>query len=178
MSNELQTTKVTGAILPAAVVDDAAFTSQVIDKLDFPGADYIEFVGDPRAAANFALKQTEAAKEVAQSMGTPEMMSELGINLMDLELRRRGQGPISRGIARGAANAAYYLGASPESQVGVGFGTLAAPWEFDKVFEARDTVEAQMDRVRSGGTIYNIGPVFNAGDPTIALPPVDPALIE
>jgi len=45
VANELQETKIAGAILPDAIKDDAAFTSQVIDKADFPGSDYIEFVG-------------------------------------------------------------------------------------------------------------------------------------
>lgn len=45
MANELAQTKRVRAIDPAAIVDNAAFTSQVVDKTDFPGADYIEFVG-------------------------------------------------------------------------------------------------------------------------------------
>jgi len=51
--NELQTTKIALAIAPAAIVDNAAFTSNVIDLNDFEGADYIEFVG--------ALGATDAA---------------------------------------------------------------------------------------------------------------------
>jgi len=43
--NELQTTKVQIAIAPGAIVDNSAFTSNVIDKNDFPGADYLEFEG-------------------------------------------------------------------------------------------------------------------------------------
>jgi hypothetical protein len=42
--NELQTTKIAIAIAPAAIVDNAAFPSNVIDTQDFQGADYIEFV--------------------------------------------------------------------------------------------------------------------------------------
>jgi len=45
MANELSETRMAVAIAPGAVKDNAAFTSNVIDKLDFPGADYIEFVG-------------------------------------------------------------------------------------------------------------------------------------
>lgn len=45
MANELQLTKRARVIDPAAIVDDAAFTSRVIDKTDFPGCDYIEIVG-------------------------------------------------------------------------------------------------------------------------------------
>ena len=41
----IQTTKMIAAILPAAIVDGAAFTSNVIDLNDFDGAGYIEFVG-------------------------------------------------------------------------------------------------------------------------------------
>lgn len=40
----LQTTKIVPAILPGAIVDDGAFTSNVIDLNDFEGAGYIEFV--------------------------------------------------------------------------------------------------------------------------------------
>lgn len=43
--NETQQTKRQVAIQPADKVDNAAFTSNVIDLTDFPGADYIEFVG-------------------------------------------------------------------------------------------------------------------------------------
>ncbi len=42
--NELQTTKIAIAIAPAAIVDNAAFSSNVIDLQDFEGSDYIEFV--------------------------------------------------------------------------------------------------------------------------------------
>jgi len=45
MSNELQETRMAVAIAPAAIKDDAAFDSFVIDKNDFPGCDYLEFVG-------------------------------------------------------------------------------------------------------------------------------------
>ncbi len=45
MANELQETKIQPAIAPAAIVDNAAFTSFVIDRTQFPGADYLEFVG-------------------------------------------------------------------------------------------------------------------------------------
>jgi hypothetical protein len=45
MANQAQETKVVAAIPPAAIKDDAAFSSLVIDKADFPGADYREFVG-------------------------------------------------------------------------------------------------------------------------------------
>jgi len=41
----LQNTKRQIAIAPQGQVNNASFTSQVIDKTDFPGADYIEFVG-------------------------------------------------------------------------------------------------------------------------------------
>jgi hypothetical protein len=41
----LQHTKRQIAIAPQGQINNAAFTSQVIDKTDFPGADYIEFVG-------------------------------------------------------------------------------------------------------------------------------------
>lgn len=43
--NELQQTIVKAAIPPAVIKDDAAFVSNVIDKLDFPGCSYIEFLG-------------------------------------------------------------------------------------------------------------------------------------
>ena len=45
MANEIQTAIVKAAIAPAVIKDDAAFSSLVIDKLDFPGCDYIEFIG-------------------------------------------------------------------------------------------------------------------------------------
>jgi len=45
MSNEIQQAKVQIAIAPGAIVDNAAFTSNVIDLNDFPGADYLEFEG-------------------------------------------------------------------------------------------------------------------------------------
>lgn len=45
MANELQQTKRAVAIAPGAIVDNAAFTSNVIDRNDFAGADYMEFVG-------------------------------------------------------------------------------------------------------------------------------------
>lgn len=43
--NELSQTKRAIAIAPGVIKDNAAFTSNVIDKNDFPGADYLEFVG-------------------------------------------------------------------------------------------------------------------------------------
>lgn len=43
--NELQQTKVLPAIPPAAIKDNTAFTSLVIDRNDFAGADYLEFIG-------------------------------------------------------------------------------------------------------------------------------------
>lgn len=42
---ELQESKVLVAIPPAAIKDDAAFVSNVIDKQDIAGADYLEFLG-------------------------------------------------------------------------------------------------------------------------------------
>lgn len=43
--HELQNCKVFPAIVPGAIKDDTAFTSLVLDKADFAGADYLEFVG-------------------------------------------------------------------------------------------------------------------------------------
>ena len=41
----IQTTKIVPVILPSVIVDNAAFTSNVIDLNDFDGSGYIEFVG-------------------------------------------------------------------------------------------------------------------------------------
>ncbi|MEM9414548.1 MAG: hypothetical protein AAGA29_03600 [Planctomycetota bacterium] len=43
--NGIQTSKLIPVILPGAAVDNAAFSSNVIDLNDFDGAGYIEFVG-------------------------------------------------------------------------------------------------------------------------------------
>jgi len=43
--NELQETIVKAAIPPGVIKDSAAFVSNVIDKLDFPGCSYLEFQG-------------------------------------------------------------------------------------------------------------------------------------
>lgn len=58
--NELQSTKVFNAIPPAAIKDNAAFSSLVLDKQDFPGADYLEFLG--------ALGATDVAMSVLKVM--------------------------------------------------------------------------------------------------------------
>lgn len=42
---ELQESKIINLIPPAAIKDDAAFSSLVLDKNDLDGADYVEFVG-------------------------------------------------------------------------------------------------------------------------------------
>ncbi len=41
----IQETKIIPAILPGAIVDNAAFASQVIDLMDIEGAGYLEFQG-------------------------------------------------------------------------------------------------------------------------------------
>lgn len=58
--NELQTTKVFNVIPPAAIKDNAAFASTVIDKADLHGADYLEFV--------VALGATDIAMAVLKVM--------------------------------------------------------------------------------------------------------------
>jgi len=45
MANPAQETKVFAAIPPAGIKDNAAFDSLVLDKNDFDGADYVEFIG-------------------------------------------------------------------------------------------------------------------------------------
>ncbi len=79
MANELQQTKMQIAIAPAAIVDDAAFTSNVIDKLDFPGADYIEVVGVFDADAEMAqlrVMESDEQSDATTLGGTPSLVKD------------------------------------------------------------------------------------------------------
>lgn len=73
--NELQQTIIKPAIPPAAIKDDAAFSSLVIDRNDFPGCNYIEFVGQIGATdiALAALKVVESDTKTNSTTlgGTP-----------------------------------------------------------------------------------------------------------
>jgi len=78
--NELQTTKIQGAILPAAIKDDAAFASQVIDKTDFPGCDYLEFVGLLGATdvemATLKVMESDTKTDPTTLGGTPSLVKD------------------------------------------------------------------------------------------------------
>lgn len=73
--NEVQQTKMQIAIAPAAIVDDAAFTSNVIDKTDFPGCDYLEFVGvigaTDVAMATLKVMESDTKTDATTLGGTP-----------------------------------------------------------------------------------------------------------
>lgn len=78
--NELQTTKIQGAIMPGAIKDDAAFTSQVIDKADFPGCDYLEFVGligaTDVAMATLKVMESDTKTNDTTLGGTPALVKD------------------------------------------------------------------------------------------------------
>ncbi len=68
----IQETKILPAILPGAIVDNAAFVSQVIDLNDIEGAGYLEFLGQLGATdvAMAVLKVMESAvKTDATTLG-------------------------------------------------------------------------------------------------------------
>ncbi|MBI1369137.1 MAG: hypothetical protein GC162_10845 [Planctomycetes bacterium] len=80
MLNELQNTKIQGAILPAAIKDDAAFAAQVIDKTDFPGCDYLEFVGVlgsiDATAAVLKVMESDTKTNATTLGGTPSLVKD------------------------------------------------------------------------------------------------------
>lgn len=78
--NELQTTKIEGAILPAAIKDDADFVSQVIDKTDYPGCDYLEFIGIIGATdvemATLKVMESDTKSDATTLGGTPSLVKD------------------------------------------------------------------------------------------------------
>lgn len=80
MANELQTTKVFNAIPPAAIKDNAAFVSKVIDKNDLHGADYIEFIGalgaTDIAMATLKVMESDTKTNDTTLGGTPVLVKD------------------------------------------------------------------------------------------------------
>lgn len=78
--NELQETIVKQAIAPQAIKDAAAFVSQVIDKLDFPGCSYLEFQGQIGATdvAMTVLKvmESDTKTDAVTLGGTPALVKD------------------------------------------------------------------------------------------------------
>lgn len=74
----LQTAKIVPVILPAAIVDDAAFTSNVIDLNDFDGCAYIEFVGVigsiDAAMAQLRVMESDTKTDATTLGGTPAVV--------------------------------------------------------------------------------------------------------
>jgi hypothetical protein len=78
--NELQNTIVKPAIPPAAIKDDAAFSSLVIDKNDFPGCSYLEFVAiigsiDAEAAL-LKVMESDTKTDSTTLGGTPTLVKD------------------------------------------------------------------------------------------------------
>ena len=73
--NELQETIVKAAIPPAAIKDNAAFVSNVIDKLDFPGCSYLEFQGTlgtiDATMAVLKVQESDTKTDATTLGGTP-----------------------------------------------------------------------------------------------------------
>ena len=71
----IQTTKIIPAIAPAAIVDSAAFTSNVIDLNLFDGAGYIEFVGQlgsiDATMPVLRVMESDTADDATTPGGTP-----------------------------------------------------------------------------------------------------------
>jgi len=80
MANELQTTKIFNAIPPAAIKDNAAFVSKVIDKKDMPGADYLEFIGalgaTDVAMATLKVMESDEKSDATTLGGTPSLVKD------------------------------------------------------------------------------------------------------
>jgi len=78
--NELQQTKDLVAIAPGAIKDDAAFTSLVIDRNDFPGASYIEFKGTlgsiDAAMAQLRVMESDVKTDATTLGGAPTLVKD------------------------------------------------------------------------------------------------------
>jgi hypothetical protein len=78
--NELQQTMVLGAIFPAAIKNNAAFTSQVIDAAD---ADYVEWhamVGATDIAmAAFKVMESDTKTDATTLGGTPAQVHDVAV---------------------------------------------------------------------------------------------------
>jgi len=78
--NELQNTKIFSAIPPGVIKDNAAFVSNVLDKRDFPGADYIEFVGvigaTDVAMAVLKVMESDTKTDATTLGGTPTLVKD------------------------------------------------------------------------------------------------------
>ncbi len=77
---ELQNTHVEVAIAPAAIKDNAAFDSFVIDRNDFPGADYIEFIANigsiDAEMAVLKVMESDTKTDATTLGGTPALVKD------------------------------------------------------------------------------------------------------
>ena len=78
--NELQNTKIFNSIPPGVIKDNAAFVSNVIDKQDFPGASYLEFVGLLGATdvtvATLKVMESSVKTDATTLGGTPTLVKD------------------------------------------------------------------------------------------------------
>ena len=77
---ELQNTKVVAAIPPAAIKDNADFSSRVIDLRDHPGASYLEFHGLLGATdiemAVLKVMESDTKTDATTLGGTPTLVKD------------------------------------------------------------------------------------------------------
>jgi hypothetical protein len=87
--NELQTTKVFNAIPPAAIKDNGAFVSNVIDKADLQGADYLEFIAalgvTDVAMTTLKVMESDAKSSATALGGTPVLVVDSTIKPADTD---------------------------------------------------------------------------------------------
>ncbi len=80
MATPLQETKVFAVIPPAAIKDDAAFASLVLDKNDFDGADYVEFIGmigaTDVALATLRVMESDTISDATTLGGSPVLVKD------------------------------------------------------------------------------------------------------
>jgi len=78
--NELQQTKVVVAIPPQAIADNAAVSSFVIDRNDFPGCDYLELQGaigaTDIAVAVLKVMESDTKTNSTTLGGTPALVKD------------------------------------------------------------------------------------------------------
>ena len=161
--NELQETIIKAAIPPGAIKDNAAFSSLVIDRNDFPGCAYLEFVGVLGATdvAMAVLKVVESDTKTNSTTlgGTPadvlDIVSKPGTGADDLpfvvgvDLRKTRQRylQLQATAGNGTAGEAVKLGLKPSDYVLFPMTTeeRAANADREKAMAARRRREAELD---------------------------------
>lgn len=76
----IQETKILPAILPGPIVDNAAFTSQVIDLNDIEGAGYLEFLGQlgsiDTAMTTLKVMESDTKSDATTLGGVPTLVKD------------------------------------------------------------------------------------------------------